>query len=382
MNLKLKELSQVAKKTIKEEQTYNRLREELFKVFGPPVMVSKNCVKVAQAANEQIDLFEATGRYIPRAEIKISVLMEAARSDSSTVRKLVARLLPERMIVNLTSDKSSEVRCAAAKRLPLSLVKEAVKKYPTDDQLKSIARQKKLNEAGLPDPKPVTDEFDVYGEEPLGDAVKQRTIDDLSDDWYMRLAEKICSDYGSNLEGQWEETIATRIVSSNLATNGIRLDRDKLLKCIYDCIEEREDRVMEEGSLKSLARRLMKESFLDNPVMPILDEKRHDPVADLLESNLSLGSYIETAENVFFIRKSTVPAGIKKYRMGEGTHKETFIPVNGKFPRGIDSVTEAALDRYVESWNRKQELSGEPFKISWGFHPSLPSGISFNVVLK
>ena len=382
MNLKLKELSQVAKKTIKEEQAYNRLREELFRVFGPPVMVSKNCIKVARAANEQIDLLEVTGRFVPRSEIKISVLMELLKSDSSDVRKLVARLLPERMITQLAADKSSEVRCAAAKRLPLSIVKESVKKFPGDDQLRSIARQKKLNEAGLPNPKPVTDEFDMYGEEPLGDAVKQRDIDDLSDDWYMRLAEKICSDYGANLEGQWEETIATRVVSSNLATNGTRLDRDKLLKCIYDCIEEREDRVMEEGSLKSLAKRLMKESFLDNPVMPILEEERNDPVADLLESNLSLGSYIESAEKIFTVRKSTVPAGIKKYRMGEGTHKETSIPVNGKFPRGIDSVTEAALDRYVESWNRKQELSGEPFKISWGFHPSLPSGISFNVVLK
>lgn len=382
MSLKLKELSQVAKKTIKEEQAYNRLREELFRVFGPPVMVSKNCIKVARATNEQIDLLEVTGKFVPRNEIKISVLIESSRSDSSEIRKIVARLLPERMISQLVIDKSSEVRCAAAKRLPFSLVKESIKKFPGDDQLRSIVRQKKLNEAGLPTPKPVTDEFDMYGEEPLGDAVKQRDIDDLSDDWYMRLAEKICTDYGANLEGQWEETIATRVVSSNLATNGTRLDRDKLLKCIYTCIEQREDRVMEEGSLKSLAKRLMKESFLDNPVMPILDEQRNDHIADLLESNLSLGAYIESAEKIFTIRKASVPAGIKKYRIGEGTHREMLIPVNGKFPRGIDNITESALDRYVESWNKKQENAGEPFKLSWGLHPMLTSGISFSVVLK
>jgi len=382
MNLKLKELSQVAKRTIKEEQVYSRLREELFRVFGPPVMVSKNCIKVAEATNDQIDLLEAMGKYIPRGEVKASTLLEASRTESTEIRKLAARLLPERMIHNLATDKSPDVRWAAAKRLPLSIVKESIRRFPSDDQLRTIAKEKKLHEAGLPNPKPVTDEFDIYGEEPLGDAVKQRDIDDLSDDWYDRLAEKLCSEYGANLEGQWEETLATRIVSSNLATNGIKLDRDKLLKSIYTCIEEREDRVMEEGSLKSLAKRLMKESFLDNPVMPILDEERNDPVADLLESNLSLGGFVDAAEKLFSIRKSTVPAGIKKYRMGEGTHRETSIPVNGRFPRNLDSTVERTLDRYVESWNRKQELSGEPYKISWGFHPSLPMGISFNVVLK
>lgn len=382
MNLKLKELSQVVKKTIKEEHTYNRLREELFRVFGPPVMVSKSCIKVAVAANEQIDLLEATGRFVPRNEIKMSVLIEAFKSDSSDIRKIVARLLPERMISQFVYDKSSEVRAAAARRLPFSLIKESVKKFPGDDQLRSIVRQKKLNEAGLPTPKPVTDEFDMYGEEPLGDAVKQRDIDDLSDDWYMRLAEKTCAEYGTNIEGQWEEIIATRIVASNLATNGTRLDREKLLKCIYDCIESHEDRVMEEGSLKSLAKRLMKESYLDEPVMPLLDEQRNDHIADLFESNLSLSAYIESAEKIFFIRKASVPAGIKKYRMGEGTHREMLIPVNGKFPRGVDNITESALDRYVESWNKKQENAGEPFKLSWGLHPMLTSGISFSVILK
>lgn len=382
MNLKLKELSQVAKRTIKEEQAHNRIREELFRVFGPPVMVSKNCVKVADAVNEQIDIFEATGRNIPRSEIKISVLVEASTSSSPSLRKLAARLLPEKMITSLVTDKSSDVRSAAARRLPFSLVKESVRKYPNDDQLKTIMKQKKLVEAGLPNPKPVTDEFDMYGDEPLGDAVKQRDIDDLSNDWYARLAEKICSDYGNNLEGQWEEAIATRIVSSNLATSGVKLDRDKLLKAIYDCIEEREDKVMKEGSLKAISRRLMRESYLDDPVMPVLSQKRNDPVADLFESSASLGEYIEAAEKIFSVRKSSIPAGIKKYRMEEGTHREMNIPVNGKFPRSLDSVSEKALDRYVESWNRKQELSGEPFKISWGFHPSLPMGISFSVVLK
>lgn len=382
MNLKLKELSQVAKKTIKEEQVSKRLREELFRVFGPSVVVSKNCVKVAEAANEQLDIFEATGRDFLKSELKLTTLIEAAKSESSTIRKLAARLLPEKMIVNLALDESSEVRCAAAKRLPLDAIKDTVKKYPTDDHLRSIIKQKKLTEAGIPDPKKIEDEFDIYGEEPLGDAVKQRDIDDLSDDWYARLAEKICSDYGTNLEGQWEETVATRIVASNFATNRTKLDRNKLLKAIYDCIEDREDRVMKEGSLKSLSKKLMKESYLDNAVMPVLDEKYQDPIADLLESNMSLSSYIDQVELLFSIRKSSIPAGIKKYRMGEGTHKDINIPISGRFPKRIDRKAEAVLDRYVESWNKKQNLLGEPFKISWGFHPSLPMGISFSVVLK
>lgn len=383
MHLKLEELQRVAKKTIKEEQKYTTIREELFRVFGPPVMVSKNCEKVAEAVNEQLDLFESTGREVQRSSVKISVLVEAASSNSAVVRKVAARLLPVKMSSRLLNDQSSAVRCAAAKRLPYNVVREALKKFPNDDQMSSIVRQKKILEAGLPKPKEIDEPFDMYGEEPLGDAVKTKVSDkDLPDSWYERLAHKLCAEYGGNLEGNWEETIATRIVASYFSTTGVKLDREKLLKSIYDCIKAREEDVLGEGSLKAIAARLLKESHLDDKAFDVIEEV-DDPVKDLLESNYSSAQYVEEAEKIFSIRKSTVPSGIKKYRLGEGSHVETLIPVNGRVPGGLMSVTvENALDRYVDSWNKRQALNGEPYRLSWGPHGSSFDMIGFNLQLK
>lgn len=383
MHLKLEELQRVAKKTIKEEQKYTTIREELFRVFGPPVMVSKNCEKVAEAVNEQLDLFESTGREVQRSSVKISVLVEAASSNSAVLRKVAARLLPAKMSSRLLSDPSSAVRCAAAKRLPHNIVKEALKKFPNDDQMMSIVRQKRILEAGLPKPKEVDEPFDMYGEEPLGDAVKTKVSDkDLPDSWYERFAHKLCSEYGGNLEGNWEETIATRIVASYFSTTGVKLDREKLLKSIFNCIKTREDDILGEGSLKAIAARLLKESHLDDKVFDVIEEV-DDPVKDLLESNYSSAQYVEEAEKIFSIRKSAVPSGIKKYRLGEGSHVETLIPVNGRIPCGsMNATTEQALDRYVDSWNKRQALNGEPYRLSWGPHGSLFDMIGFNLQLK
>lgn len=383
MHLKLEELQRVAKETIKEEQNNKSLREELFRVLGPSVMVSKNCEKVTIAANEQLDLLESLNRPVDRNEFKTSVLIEAAKSKFSSARKIAARLLPERIAVRLLTDPSSSVRCAAARRSPYILVKEAFKRFPNDDQLRTITREKRLHEAGLAVPEVVDEPFDMYGEEPLGASVKQKITGDLPDTWYERLAHKICSEYGGNLEGQWEEIIATRIVASHFSTTGVRLDRDKLLKLIYDCIKTREDAVLEEGSLKSISARLMRESYLDEAVLTIHDEERNNPVADLLESNFSSAQYVEEAEKLFLIRKSIVPAGIKKYRLGEGSHVETMIPVNGKIPGDkMDATSESALDRYVESWNKRQAISGEPYVLSWGPHGSGINMVGFHLQLK
>jgi len=381
MDLKLEELQRVAKITIKEEQKNSAIRDELFRVFGPPVMVSKSCERVAEAANEQLDFFESTGQTHYKSA-KTSILVEASMSKHSEVRKLAARLLPIRLAERLLNDPSSSVRCAVAKRLPYGSLKESIRKFPNDDQLLTIVKQKRLQESGLPNVKPVEEPFDMYGEEPLGDAVKTRsTGKDLPDSWYERLASKLCKEYGGNIEGNWEETVATRVVASHYSTTGVKLDREKLLKCIYDCIKAREEEVLGEGSLKAIAARLLRESHLDDAVLPVIED-RNDPAADLVESSLSNSQYIEEAEKVFSIRKASVPAGIKKYRLGEGSHKETLIPVNAKVPGGKMTVTvENALDRYVASWNKRQALEGEPYRLSWGPGAALDS-VSFNLTLK
>lgn len=384
MQLKLKELQTVAKATIKEERSLNNLRDEMFRVLGPAVMMPGSHAYLATQFNERLDLLESTGRAPRQGSFKNSVLLEIANSKIPDVRKLAARLLPERYVHKYLSDPSSAVRCAAARRLPLSVLKEAIRRDPSDHNLISIAKQKRLQEAGLPAPKPVTEPFDMHGEEPLGDAVKGHQEEKFSDEWYMRMAHKLCAEYGTNLEGNWEEILATRIAASYKATSHVIIDREKLLKAIYDCIKEREDVILGEGSLSMLARRLRKEAHLDEAIMPILEENIVDPVTELVESFMSSQAYIEKAEMLFGIKKSSIPASIKKHRLGESNMKETGVPVLGKLPAGetFNPKVETALDKYIDSWNSQQKLSGEPYRLSWSPHPAALNMVGFNLELK
>lgn len=385
MHLKLEELQRVAKKTIKEERQNSSLREEFVRLFGPPVAVSCDASKVAQAVNECIDVLDATGKEFNRRNVRVSMLTEATYHPSPEVRKAVARILPERFVEKFLDDPASEVRCAAAKRLPLSVVSEGARRHPRDDQMKSIVRsRKRLEEAGLPDAKRVDEPFDINGDGPLGDVVKQDMGDELSDEWYDLLARKLCREYGNNLEGNWEEILATRVVASHYSTTGVRMDRDKLLNAIHNCIKEREDEILGEGSLKSIAARLLREAVLEETAaMPAIDESV-DEITALLESPSSAAEYVDAAEKIFGVKKSTVPAGIKKYRIGEGRLSQALVPMKCRVPGGrqIDPTVERALDRYVECWNSRQELSGEPYRISWSNHPEDASTIGFRLELK
>lgn len=383
MKLKLKELQNVAKTTMKEERAVNNLREEIVNILGPSVNVLGSHNYFASFVNDHLDVLESTGRFPRQGTVKTTTLIEASGSKFAEIRKVAARLLPEKFISKFLNDSNSSVRCAAAKRLPYSTIKEAVKFYTDDDQLRSIVRMKRLHEAGMPAPKVVDEPFDIYGEEPLGDSVKTHSLEELPDSWYERLAIKLCKEYGTNLEGQWEEILATRVATSNFATGSSNIDRDKLLKAIYKCIEEREDLVLGEGSLKSIVRGLRKKEYLDEAVMPILEETI-DPVKELLEASLSSSAYIERAEKLFSVKKSYIPAGIKKYRLGEGYNVDTEVPMLGRLPNGssITSTTEKALDVYVDSWNKQQTIKGEPYKLSWTPHPSSINMVGFNLELK
>jgi|GEM_PF-2374267 len=386
MQLKLEALQRVVKQTLKEEKGNVALRDALFKLFGPAVAVSSSIERIAEAANEQLDVYEATGRMPRFDDSELRLLLPATRSKIAEVRKIAARILPEGVIVRLVSDPSSSVRCAAAKRLPHKVVLEGVRRYPGDDQLRTISRAKRISEAGLPNPKPETEPFDLYGEEPMGDAAKTRKDLELTDGWYERLASKLCKEYGANLEGQWEEILASNVASSTYATTGVKIDRDRLLKCIYDCLEEREKKVLDEGSLSSIIGRLRKEAILEEslaaPAMPIIEEK-NDPLDALLEAEISSSQYVELAEQIFRIRKSTVPAGIKKYRIGEGKLVETMIPVKGTIPQGTTTVKmERALDSYVKHWNGQQDMRGEPYRLSWNPRFDDVNLVGFSLELK
>lgn len=381
MRLRLEELRRVASSAVRDERVNERIRAELFRVLGPPVMVPGRLEEVAKVADEQLDLLEGTGRPVPREEFRLSVLNEAATNSSPVVRKLAARLLPFKTATRMLDDSVSAVRCAAARRLPHSVIREASRRHPHDDQLHEVVRTKRIQEASARHERMAVDvPFDEYGREVEKVTAQERDAD-LPDTWYNRLAHQLCSHYGTNLEGHWEETLATRVAASHYATSGVKLDREKLLKAIHDCIQEREESVLGEGSLRSIAKRLIRESREESPVMPVIDTPM-DPVRDLLESDLSSSEYLSMADRLFNVAKSYVPAGIKKYVIGEGNMGEVRIPMKGTAPGQLTSVTERALDLYVEHWNRQQALVGEPYRLSWTPHPMHPRGIGFNVTLK
>lgn len=382
MNLELKQLQYVVTGVMKEEKAMKVLVSELKKNLGMGIMVSNNLKEIALAANEQIDIMEASGHRIDRSKFKVSVLLEAANSSIPSVRKLAARLLPAKFGSKLVLDPVSSVRCSAAKNAPSKLVIEAVKKYPRDYQLQAIAKDL-LKEAGLPKPTPAKDEFDMYGKAPLGSVVKshpQHEGDDFPETWYIRIAKKICNDYGGNLERNWEEVAATNFCSHYYSTSKVIIDRDKLLEAIYDCIEERENQVVKEGHGANIIAHLDKE-LLQEAFMPIIEEK-YDPIAELLESRMTSVDYVTKAEKLFNVRKSIVPPGIKKYCVNEGRNTEISIPVKGQVPGGFNSRSELALDRYVEAWNKQQALRGEPYQLSWTPHPASIDMVGFHLQLK
>lgn len=378
MRLKLEELRRVAKKTIKEEKNNALLREELFRLLGPAVMVSNNCDKVAEASNERLDLLESTGRRVDPSNVKLTVLLEASVNPSPEVRKLAARLLPVNMVSRLALDRNSTVRCAAARRLTSSQVQEVVRRHPGDDQLRDVLRHKKIIEAGLPPPEVDDEPFDMYGDRPLGAVAKSRG-EEVTDGWYKRLAAKLFKEYGTNLEGQWEEILANRVAASY---QNEKVDRERLLKAIYDCIEEREASVLDEGSLRSLAGRLRAAALLEEQVVMPVIEFPEDPLGALSEGSMSSADFVANAETVLRVRKSAVPAGIKKYRLGEGSRGETQVPVNATVPGGLNTRSEKVLDTYVKAWNDQQALRGEPYRISWGPHPSSVDMVGFALELK
>jgi len=385
MRLRLNELQKVVKKTFDEEKVVETLREEVFRVLGPSVVTSGGLERIATAVNDRIDVLERTGR-AGRLDFKPSVMLKLAESSSTEVRKLAARTLPEKFAQKLAFDRVDVVRASALRDAKLSLVKEAIKRYPTDDELRVIYKtRKRLIEAGLPNAKAVDEPFDYHGEK-LGDSVKQQQGPELSDQWYADKAAKFIVDYGQNIEGQWEEPVVHRFCSSSKATSGVEVDEEKLLKAVKKKQEEHDDIALERDALKEVVKRLRNESDEDfmNESFQHFSDADVDPMKELSEMSCSASEFITKANEVMTVRQSHLPSGIRKYRLGEGTRRLVMFPCKARLPHnnGIRRIDEVVLDRFVESWNSQQALRGEPLVLSWSQSPTEVGVIGFHVELK
>jgi hypothetical protein len=163
------------------------------------------------------------------------------------------------------------------------------------------------------------EQFDMYGEEALGDAVKQRDDIELSDQWYESLARKFIQDYGTNLEGQWEELLVKRYCSSVKATSGVEVDTEKLLKCVKDLLEEREELHLKRNELKESASRRA------SHMLPEYVESK-DPVKELLHTNCSASQYVALAKSVFKISETIASHSVRNGRLNEGLDISNVVP--------------------------------------------------------
>jgi hypothetical protein len=383
MRLRLQELQRVVDRTLAEEKAVDALRQEVSRVLGPSVLTNVKLDQLAEGANDRISVLERTGRE-SQINFKPAVMLKFADSASVEARVLAARTLPERYVARMRGDKSAAVRHAVARRLPASLVKEMLKRTPNDDALRVIFHDKKLTEAGLATPDKKDEPFDMYGEEPLGDTVKQdgaATDEGLSDAWYETTAHKFIQDYGGNIEGQWEEPVVHRFCASSKATSGVEIDEKKLYKEIMKQLKEKDDRTLERYALKEIAQSL-REGL--EPELPQLFSEAVDPLETLLHSDVSAAEYVKQANKLFNVRESVMPKSLRKFRVTEGLSGDIKIPCLARVPGNgnVSRLAERALDLYVKNWNMLQAMNGEPVRINWSTNPTKAGMISFNAELR
>lgn len=369
MQLKLKKLQGIVKEAMKNEKFALQLMRECLQIFGPSVDVSSDPRRVFAAVNDKLSILETRGYELPVGSIKVSTLLSAA-DTSKEARKIAARLLPERYAVRFLTDRESSIRCAAANRFTYNQLKEALDRYPNDDQLSTIALKKKIFEAGLPKPKEVDPHLDIYGDAPLGDVMDGYHPDDLTDGWYKRTAKKIFDDHKGRFDGNWKNLAVSRLISSIYATSGVKIDGMKLYQELDKLIDT--GGIIEESYGDDRDLSLLFESAGTTPVLPVVEESLFvNPVKNLLTETSTRSSFIKSAEVLFEVSHTVIQNSLDD---------QEEVPQYGKLPEGVtwDASTEKALDKYVKSWNDRSLSCGSKSKIDWSY--GFSDKINFTVV--
>lgn len=386
MHLKLDSLQKLLDHTIIEEQLTAGLRAEVSRVLGPAVIVEGKLDNIAIAANDRLDVLDRTGRS-GGLSWDVKTTSRWINHANPEIRKLAARTVPERLLGRLTIDRHAGVRAIVASRVPLGTVREMVRRFPTDDQLRSMLRSRSVHEAGVPKPKTIDMGHDpTKDKKPMGQSTRSPAGPDPSDLWYKEQALRLMREYGGNLEYAWEETAVRRFCASSRSTSGVEIDEAKLLKNVKDLIKKKEDNAMKSDALKETMEWLDQQEALEELQENAIPQFREtvDPVADLLSRKLTTEQYLSSSAHVFRIQESIMPLGIRKYRLGEGNAHQTMVPCIGMLPhsRGFRAVDERALDVFCETWNKKQGQEGEPLRLMWSAHPGEVGKISFTCSLR
>lgn len=386
MKLDLKTLQNVVKEAVDAEKATDAFKAEVSRAFGPPVLTEGRLEEVAARANDWLDVLDRTGR-TGAVAFRTSVSTRYLDHNDPEVRRFAVRIVPEKFLARMTGDRSPAVRAAVAHRVPLNTVREMIRRFKDDDQLKSIFRGRRIHEAGVPQPKVVPLGHDpVDGAERMGDSSRTDGDTELSEAWYQQHALRMLHDYGRNIECNWEELAVRRFASSAKATSGMEIDEAKLLKAIKDVTKEREDRALDRDALKETLAWLEAQEETEALAESALpgDGFGIDPVEQLVSSGLTNEQYVEQGKLLFKVQESTVPNAIRKHRFGEAARTVTRIPCIGYLPSGAAprAVDERALDRFCEAWSQRQQISGEPFRLEWIGHPESAAKVCFTCILK
>jgi hypothetical protein len=388
MRLTLDGLQRVVATTPAEEKAAKALKGEISRVLGPAVVTEgRRLEEVAASANDWIDVLERTGR-AGRFDFMSNVTAGFLDHSHPEVRRFAARVVPEKFLGKLANDKNSAVRAAVAQRVPLQAVREMMKRFKNDDQLRTIYRMRKLHESGVAQPKVEPMGHLVPGPDAkaMGAASKTAEGPELSESWYDQQAHRFMHDYGQNIEYAWEELAAHRFCASVRATSGVEIDEAKLLKTIKGLIKEKEDLAMERNTLRETLVWLDKQAeqeTLDETLLPELNDVG-DPVRMLVAGGLTNEEYVTQATKLFRVQQSTLPRGVRKYRLGEGHGRIVTVPCIGYLPSGkaFRAIDERAMDMFCEAWTKRQQIEGEPIRLEWVQHPGDQSKVCFTCVLK
>ena len=370
MRVSLSELQKIVNQAVDAERLTESFRNEVNRVLGPAVIAEGKAKQIAEAANERIDVLEQTGR-ASRLSFDPSVTVKLIEHADYGVRKFAARTVPEKFLYKMTVDKNHAVRSAVARRIPLNAVSEMLKRFPKDDALHLIYKHRKINEAGIAQPKTVDEPFDMYGEKRLGTAAKQDPGSELSETWYDSLAQKLVQDYGRTMDTGWQNAAVRRYCASSKATNGVVIDEIKLLDAVNELMEEKEDEVLKNFSLKETLTWLNNQSQKESSVIPEVD-LRADPVRELASRSLTPQQFIDEVNELFDVR----------FNITESASLNVKTPSSCRLPHGteIRPVDERVLDAYCKNWSTRRKLQGESSRLDWSVDPRKIGKISFSVV--
>lgn len=223
------------------------LKNETTRVLGPIVDTNCKLLTLAENINDRLTVLQRTGRTEMHVGFKPSVVLPFMSHKSDEVRAMASQLVPQRFVSQLKNDPSAKVRTIVANRSSSDVVREMMRRFPKDEELRLIYKAKSTKQR-------------------LSEATEDERIEDLIDDvadheltqeWYDSTAAKLIELYGkSTVTDVWIHSAINNLVNHTKATSGVELDAERLLDSVEELLSQKEKK----HSLKELAQRLFAEA--------------------------------------------------------------------------------------------------------------------------